>query len=333
VILAVALSPSLDRTLVVDEIAVGRIHRPDVVVGDAGGKGFNVARALHLMSVPVIATGVLGGPTGGVVEALLAGSGVTADLVRGASQTRTCTSVACRSGRHLTEFYEPAPAISAEEWQEVLRVVGRSAGPGDWVTLSGTVPGAPAGDDTAGDDAAGDVVRSLIESAHERGALVAVDTHGVTLRHAVSARPDLVKVNQAEAAELVAGCPEPGEAMEPALLAELLAALLGPSSSSGPAGPARRPGRAVVTAGTRGAWAHDGALHHVRSAVEGQFPVGSGDCFLAGLVAGLHEGLPLPLALVRGTAMATANALEPGAARFDPRSVPGIEAGVELTSG
>jgi 1-phosphofructokinase family hexose kinase len=308
VILAVALSPSLDRTVVVDEIRVGEIHRPDVVVEVAGGKGFNVARALHLMGVPVIATGVVGGPTGGVVRALLDESGVTADVVLGTSVTRTCTSVACRSGLHLTEFYEPAPAMSPLEWQGIQRVILRSVGPGDWVTISGSTPS----------DTAGHAVESLIRAARERGASVAVDTHGETLRHAVAAEPDLVKVNHIEAAALVA---EGQEALEPALLAELTARQVGPRC------------RAVVTAGTRGAWAYDGTSHHVSSAVVGHYPVGSGDCFLAGLVSGLYEGLPLPLALVRGAGVATANALEPGAARFDPRSVSGIEAGIELTAG
>jgi fructose-1-phosphate kinase PfkB-like protein len=44
-IVAVALSPALDRTLVVDSLNPGSIHRPLQIVEVVGGKGFNVTRA------------------------------------------------------------------------------------------------------------------------------------------------------------------------------------------------------------------------------------------------------------------------------------------------
>ncbi|MCR6712379.1 MAG: PfkB family carbohydrate kinase [Demequina sp.] len=49
----------------------------------------------------------------------------------------------------------------------------------------------------------------------------------------------------------------------------------------------------------------------------GLFPVGSGDCFLAGLVSALERGLELGGALAVAARVGAANAQVPGAAVFD----------------
>ena len=69
----------------------------------------------------------------------------------------------------------------------------------------------------------------------------------------------------------------------------------------------------VVTRGAHGAVALDaqGERWQCRSGGGGPFSVGSGDAFLAGLVAGLRRGVPQPLALAVGAG--AANAEQPGA--------------------
>jgi fructose-1-phosphate kinase PfkB-like protein len=51
--------------------------------------------------------------------------------------------------------------------------------------------------------------------------------------------------------------------------------------------------------------------------LDGAYPVGSGDAFLAGLAIGLERGEDLVAAARRGAAAATANAMQPGAGRLD----------------
>jgi sugar/nucleoside kinase (ribokinase family) len=51
--------------------------------------------------------------------------------------------------------------------------------------------------------------------------------------------------------------------------------------------------------------------------VRGPYPVGSGDAFLAGLVASLERDPDWPTALRLALGAATANAETPGAGRFD----------------
>jgi 1-phosphofructokinase family hexose kinase len=275
----------------VDEVIPGAIHRPHTIVEVAGGKGFNVARAVHRLGAPVFATGILGGRTGALIRKLLRAEGVAFGGVQGEGTTRTCTSVACSTTHALTEFYEPASPIDAGEWARLSADVdGAITGQTGWLTVSGSLPpGAPA-----------HAVTALVDLARARGFRAAVDTHGAALRTALTARPDLVKVNAEEAAEVLGG---EGPAHD------LVRALHDAAGAVG---------TTVVTAGADGAWAaHEDTLLRVFPLRRGAYPVGSGDCFLAGLVSGLdRDGDPVDaLRLAVGTA--TANAIEPGAAVFD----------------
>jgi fructose-1-phosphate kinase PfkB-like protein len=64
--------------------------------------------------------------------------------------------------------------------------------------------------------------------------------------------------------------------------------------------------------------APDGTLYEGALYVRGRYPVGSGDAFLAGLVAALDRGDDWPAALALALGAATANAELPGAGRLDP---------------
>ena len=77
---------------------------------------------------------------------------------------------------------------------------------------------------------------------------------------------------------------------------------------------------AVVTDGEAGSIAITAAGEHASAPPVGRpglFPVGSGDCFLAGLVGALDLGGDLTTALGIAADTGTANAQVPGAATFD----------------
>lgn len=314
-ITVVALSPSVDVTYVVDELALGEVHRPLSVRREAGGKALNAARAAASLGASVTAVAVLGGAPGEFVARGLADAGVELSRVETASDTRTCVSIAAvgghpragadrpsgappatapQGGASMTEVYENAAPLRGGEWRRVLGATAEllPARPG-WLAVAGSVPqGVP-------DDA----LARLVATAADAGMQVAVDSHGPALGFAVDAGPALVKVNRAEAAALLDR--DRGE--------DALALAEGIRS--------RSRGIVVVTDGVRGSVATDGRQRWrlSPSEVTGAFSVGSGDSFLGGMLAALDDGADLPSALRLGAGCATANALEPGAARFDPR--------------
>lgn len=290
-IVAVALSPCVDRTIVVDRLVVGAVHRPSLVTVTPGGKGFNVARAARTLGADVLAAGIVGGHSGRWLAAGLAEEGIDTVLIDGINETRTSVSVADLSTGVMTDLYEPATPVTTDEWDRLLDHVAGRLSAGDWLSVSGThATGAPE-----------DSVSRLVHLGHAAGAFVAVDTHGPALADAVSAAPEIVKINFDEARGLLGSVtPDRG----PAALSAEIAAATG--------------GLAVITAGPDGAYG--AGLHVACPGVFGPYPVGSGDSFLAGLLAGLdgradwqgHVADGLCLA----TAAATANALRPGAACF-----------------
>ncbi|MFN0284248.1 MAG: 1-phosphofructokinase family hexose kinase [Kineosporiaceae bacterium] len=323
-IVCVALSPSIDVTYVVPHLAPGTIHRPAEVYRVPGGKGFNVARAARTLGADVAAAGVLGGDSGAWMVAMLARGGMRLATVMGIEPTRTCVSVSDRSAGTLTEFYEPPPRITPKAWSDLLATVVRVCDEHpSWVSLSGSLPPGPVPEALA----------DLVAAAKGAGAKVAVDTHSTALAAAVGAGADLLKVNVEEAAALLGSGRGTGygddatldgaDLSDPAALA---AALLATSP---------RTSLAIVTAGADGAVAapRGGAALRVRLDVRGDFPVGSGDSFLGGLLTSLADApddVETALRLAMGAG--AANALTPGAGVLDAETARALAEKVVVTT-
>ncbi len=300
------LTPSLDLTYLVDDLRLGEIHRPTQLVACAGGKSLNMARVAHRLGADVRVIAVLGGPTGENVAARLSADGVAFDVVGSPVETRTCVSIASAGHDELTEVYQYAPPMPSEVWRRFLATadVDLTRRPG-WLAISGAPPA----------ELPDDALADLIRLAHDRGVRAAVDTHGPALSAAIDVGPELVKVNRAEAAELV------GVPAEQADLVELAARIR-----------ARSGGTVVITDGRAGALglAGDQILRVRPPSRIGRFPVGSGDAFLGALVAGLDRGRAVADALRDAAAAGTANALLPGPGTLDPLTVAEIAATTEV---
>ena len=61
-IVTVTLNAAIDRTLLVPNFQFGQRHRRASASTSAGGKGINIARAARRLGVPVVCTGLAGGP-------------------------------------------------------------------------------------------------------------------------------------------------------------------------------------------------------------------------------------------------------------------------------
>jgi 1-phosphofructokinase family hexose kinase len=296
-ILCVAASPSVDKLFEVERISPGEIHRPLSFLQVPGGKGLNVARAVSVLGESVVATGLLAGHVGEWVQESLRDEGVEGRFAWTAGETRSSLSVADRETGGLTEFYEAGSAITAEEWSGLEAVITELLPHASWLSLSGSLPpGAPDGG-----------YASLVAAAHAAGVAAAVDARGEPLASAVDASPEPVKINVAEAGELLGGSVEGVErACEAALEIRRRAGGHGHA--------------AVVTMGAEGVVLIDpgGEAWRGRLHVHGRYPVGSGDAFLAGLLTSRCRGGSWREAVSLALGAATANAQEHGAGRFDP---------------
>jgi 1-phosphofructokinase len=297
VIVCLAANPSIDKLFEVERLVRGEIHRPFGSAQTAGGKGFNVARAVHTLGADVRTAAILRGHAGKWLDETLRAEGVGGAFVWTHGENRSSLSVADRETGVLTEFYEGGSDVPLAAWVELMDAVSGLFEAGAWLTISGSLPrGAP-----------DDGYRDLVGEARSRGMRVALDTHGEWLRFGLAATPDIVKVNAAESGELL-GMRTPGRE-------DSLAAAARIRELAGGVGHA-----AAVTRGAEGVIvaAPDGRRYEVVLYERGRYPVGSGDAFLAGLVVALHRGEGWPMALRLGLGAAAANAEIPGAGTLDP---------------
>jgi len=305
-ILCVNLNAAIDKTIVVNSLEIGTIHRPESVKSLPGGKGCNVARALLQLGATPVVTGWVGGTAGHFIEAGLNEEGIATDFVHTGFESRTCTSILNSANQVMTEFYEKGDPIPAGKVTEMLDHFRMIVGNFEAVTLSGSLPpGVPA-----------DSYAQLIRLAHEAEVPVLLDSSGEALRHGVAAKPTLIKPNESEVA----------------ILSERpLSTMVEYVDAAGEI--SRRQSTIVVLSmGRSGAILAAGhqTFHVQNPPVQAVSAVGSGDCMLAGLAHGLVKGVSLPEAVRLGVAAGTANTLVIGAGQFRKADVDDLLASIEL---
>ncbi|MEU6575610.1 1-phosphofructokinase family hexose kinase [Streptomyces sp. NPDC046805] len=288
-ILTVTLNTALDITYRVRALLPHASHRVSEVVERPGGKGVNVARVLAALGHEVTVTGFTGGGTGRAVrERLRDTPGVVDALLPVAGATRRTVAVVDERTGDTTQLNEPGPQIAPVEWTAFQEAYADLLGGASAVALCGSLPpGVPVG-----------AYAGLVRTARAAGVPVLLDTGGEPLRRGVAARPDIVKPNAGELAELT-GSHEPSRATQDAR---------------------RRGARAVVASlGAEGLVAHtpEGRWRAVPPARVHGNPTGAGDSAVAGLLSGLVEHLPWPERLCRAVALSAATVLAPTAGEFD----------------
>lgn len=290
-LLTITANPSLDRLMLVPGFGTNGVFRETQRLLHAGGKGVNVARAARVLGVDVMCTGLLGGTDGERLAAFVSQEGIPARWTRISGETRTCTIIVNPGTRENAVINERGPEITASDWDHlVAEVLAQSHG--SVICLAGSVPpGTPPGAYTY-----------LLESLLTAQCDVWVDASGDLLRQAVQYPGLSLKVNHDEFGELL------GRALS--VPEDLLAAASEVRSLTR--------GLVVVTFGAAGAvWVdHDRCIVARPPSVDALCVVGSGDSFLAGLIASVMQQLSPAEALRSACAAGAANTLSLGPASF-----------------
>jgi 1-phosphofructokinase family hexose kinase len=308
-IVVVAPNPSIDKALLIPGFRLGVIHRPERLVAVAGGKGLNVARAIHRLGGGVRACALLAGHSGRWIADQLWQEGIPVEIAWANGETRTSFSIVDPGSGQLTEVYEAGPPIDLPAWQRFEHAFELSLDEVRWATVSGSLPdGAPL-----------DGYARLLRLAGEYGARTLVDARGEVLRSALEETPWLIKLNAAEAGEFL------GQPVNSAQSAIAAAHALCQSGA----------GSTIITLGAEGAVAVNpsGAWYATPPAIAALAPVGSGDAFLGGLVLGLSRGLNLVEALRLAVAAGAANTLTLGTSLLERQQVDHLMGQVQVIPG
>ncbi|MEO8282191.1 MAG: hexose kinase [Pseudarthrobacter sp.] len=302
-------NPSLDRTVALPgPLERGEVQRAVSVSQESGGKGVNVSRALCASGVETVA--VLPGADSDPVLAGLRHDKVPFAALAIDEPLRTNVALT-EPGGVTTKINEPGPVLSAEEQEALISLLLEQSRGANWVVLAGSLPpGFPA-------DFYATVTHRLRSTADGGAPLIAVDSSGAPLAAAVadasadtvSGKPDLLKPNAEELAELAAAA---GYAT--ALTAEELEA--DPEAAAAAAAAVVRSGVGAVlaTLGSKGAVlvTADGAWLATHPPVAAVSTVGAGDSSLAGYLLAHGQGAAPADCLRQAVAHGAAAASLPG---------------------
>ncbi|WP_406260734.1 1-phosphofructokinase family hexose kinase [Streptomyces chartreusis] len=303
-ILTVTLNTALDITYRVRALRPHASHRVSEVTERPGGKGLNVARLLAALGHEVTVTGFTGGATGRMVQERLTGvPGVVDALLPVSGSTRRTIAVVDERTGDTTQLNEPGPTVTPAEWSAFQEAYDDLVASASVVALCGSLPpGVPVG-----------AYAGLVRSAKAAEVPVLLDTSGEALRRGVAARPDIIKPNADELAELT-GSHDPLRATQDAR---------------------RRGARTVVASlGKSGLLAQtpEGCWRATPPARLSGNPTGAGDAAVAGLLSGLVENLPWPDRLARAVALSAAAVRSATAGDFDRETYEKLMVQVSMTA-
>lgn len=279
-ILTVCMSPSVDVTIELDQLNVGKVNVVKSKTLSFTGKALNVAIGVARLGGEAYATGFMYNENGAMFERALDKEGVPFAFVWNSGRVRE--NYKCIDKRSmLTEINDVGGHVASEKLGELLHMIRSFSQRSDVTVISG---GLPRGVDTA-------YYRELFRAVDSHSLRIA-DTEGAKLFAALEAGVDLVKPNLEELQEtlgrefkdkedMLAGCRE--------LLDRGAKVVLLSLGKDG----------AVITDGSRSYFCRS-----INVAVNST--VGAGDGMVAAAATMLQKGADLPDILRAGVAAGTA---------------------------
>ncbi|MCX7918305.1 MAG: PfkB family carbohydrate kinase [bacterium] len=191
-VITVTLNPLIDKTVYVDKLVPGKIHRaicgPEIV----GGKGINVSRAVKRLGGDSIAITFIGGEIGTHLSTLLHQERIPSRFVRTITPTRLQISILEQSNNKSTSIIFPNTGVSQEELDTLLFELSNllvRQNKKSILVISGS---APSGDmDTS--------IKKIIHMANKFKIKTILDSYGTAFARALSERPFCVRQNRKEA--------------------------------------------------------------------------------------------------------------------------------------
>jgi len=306
-IVTLTMNPAIDVSASVKQMMTEHKIRCLKTRRDPGGGGINVARVLKRFGADPLAIFPMGGPSGHMLERLVA-----AEEVRHQSFmiTRDCranfTANELQTGKQF-RFVLPGPTLGEEEWTAGLGLMSAAASSG-FAVGSGSLPrGVP-------NDFYGRLARNL---RVQGGARLVLDTSGPPLKHALDVGCYLVKPSLSEFADLLGeGTPDHAKCLEAAKTlvtngkAEIVALTMGPD------------GAMLIS--------RDASMYAKPVPVTVRGTVGAGDSFLGLLVLSLAKRENLVEAFRLACAAGAAALVSPGTGLAAPEIVAQLAPQVEI---
>lgn len=279
-----SLSPAIDKVYFIDNFHNGGLYRVENPQISAGGKGINVARVLSLLGEKPYISGFKAGNTGNWISSQIQKLGIETSFIELEGESRTNINIIDREREIETEVLERGPIVSQQKYLEFMQNFVKTLANTDILVCSG---GLPLG-------ISEDFYAQLIKLANEKGIKTLLDAGGKILEIGIESVPFLVKPNKRELSTLVNS--------ELKSIDDVISAceiFINKGTSA-----------VAVSLGA------DGAVLVTRNSIyKVETPnimyknaIGSGDSMVAGIVAGIYNGMSMNDSFLQGVACGVSNA-------------------------
>lgn len=287
-VITVTLNPALDRTIYLEGIHLDDVNRVISYRTDIGGKGINVSKVLSAMGTPSKALGFIGENHKERFEMDLDKKGIMYQFTAIKGDTRTNIKMVDTKNRTFTDLNEKGPVISPQELSDFMQLFSEQVGKDDIVVLSGGLSeGIPV-----------EIYAMLTKTAKDKGAAVVSDAKGMSLIHAVNAKPCMLKPNEREFSDFLGR----DKLSEEEIILEAAKLVHGGIE------------KVLISRGDKGSILVTKDHHLIAEAQEVivKSTVGAGDAMVAALVKARMEGLSDMETLVLAQAASTASVMTEG---------------------
>ena len=295
--LTVCMNPTLQKTLVFNDLVINTVNRTSEHILYASGKGINVTRVLKQLGDDALHLCQLGGELRGFFLNLCERDGIRVRWVESHSPIRFCYTVINKNDKNITELVEEAESVKEGTEEKLLAAFKEEIENFTDLIISGSMAGG----------FSVSLIPQMVNIAKSKGKRVILDIRGDDLKNSFPFNPDVVKPNLFEFASTFA----------PELIKEneidysivnlrekveeiWITSSLNESTSL------------VLSRGDRSIWYCEKGSRKLEEfafeKIEAINSIGSGDAFTAGLASALGEGASLKEAVKEGHRCAALNA-------------------------
>lgn len=290
----VTLNPAIDKLLYLNDFKKNVTNRLESVSDTIGGKGTHVSINLKLLGLDNNAYGIAHGRTGRKILELLMEYGIHLKFLHKEENADSRTNfLLIENNGDCSILASKGTELTSGDIEDVITLLMKNVQEGDFIILSGDAANCP--------DA--DVYNTMIRRLSEKHPKFFLDTSGATLKKCITESPYLIKPNLDELSTLVDFPLENDADIVSAIETlgvysiEIIAVSLGGDGSI------------VKTP--------EGIFKITPPEVAVRNTIGCGDCFLSGLIYGLHQNYSVEDTLRIATAVSAATAESNTSVGFD----------------
>lgn len=292
-ITSVCMNPSFDRTVELEQLAMGQVNRVKPISLDMGGKGINVAVVAHRLGLESKVVGCMAEDGAAQLYAMLRNEEIQSSFMSVHGRIRTNLKLCIANDPSVTELNEPGDPLTEDDLKKFESFLQAESKNATTVVMTGSLPpGCPAG-----------TYRNLMRSLEGRPCVL--DATGDELLLGAEATPFLVKPNLHE--------------LQATLRLELRT--LRSIRDACHIFLSKGVQHMVVSMGVMGAVYvdHQTTLFAPALRVDVKSTVGAGDAMLGGILKGLEEEGDMKQAFRYGVAAGAASVMTEGTKLIRPR--------------